>query len=778
MNDSRLSELDRLHRRPGVTTGFPSLRLTGLLAVWMGVTGVGRAQAPNDGVERSGSDGAAASVLTLESIYHPDQKADFVSELPATHWVGKDRSVLLIRRDKTWMRVDPETGQESASDVVRAIVDRVSRLEGIDAESARRAVDRSVTGLKSAEDTLLIRIDSSLIAASAGGPASLLTRDASAWKNATIDPTARRVAYTRDGDLFLVDLATNKTRRLTDDGSETLLDGVLDWTYQEEIYGRGNYRGFWFSHDGKRLAMLRIDIGQIEPYFLSASSDDRGNGLVRRYPKAGDPIPHAELIVWDLNRLETSALPSFRSVVRSTPQQQRIVTGVWWEPDVAQLWFAVSDRKQSWRELRKVDAAFLAGERSESQLVLREESPTWVEPPMAPIFLEEGGLLWRSQLPTGRARLYHIAESGRSVTPITPADFDVRRFDALADLSKVWVTGDREGTTVQSHVYEVATDTPARRLRRLTEQDGWHAVTFSPDKRWFVDRHSTSMTPPVIDLRSTGSSLSRRLADSRAKLPEPIIPPEIFRIETDDGIPLPAMLVRPSGSSGTNRCPVVLEVYGGPQAPTVTDRWGGSRMLYRQLLAGHGIATLAVDNRSSAGRGIADTWTIRGRVGEIEFKDLMIAVDWLKQQSWVDSERLAVRGWSFGGFLTLYAMTHSDAFAAGIAGGSVTDWREYDAFYTERYMGLPSENADGYRDTAPVRQAADLSGRVLLIHGESDDNVHPSETLRMAGALQRAGKDFELMIYPGSAHGVTDPRQRWHLAKMTHRFLLRELAGR
>jgi dipeptidyl-peptidase-4 len=265
------------------------------------------------------------------------------------------------------------------------------------------------------------------------------------------------------------------------------------------------------------------------------------------------------------------------------------------------------------------------------------------------------------------------------------------------------------------------------------------------------------------------------LAESKLALRDPMLAPEVFYIPTADGIQLPAMLVRPKSAGKNQQVPVVIEVYGGPQAPVVLSRWSGTKSLYRELLARRGIATLVVDNRSSAGRGIADTWSIRGRVGEVEFKDLQTAIEWLKAQPWADSQRIAMRGWSFGGFMTLYAMTHSDELAAGIAGGSVTDWSEYDAFYTERYMGLPSENADGYRSTSPVLRAEQLHGRVLLIHGEADDNVHPSGTMRMAEALQKAGKDFRLMIYPGAAHHVGDPHQAWHMTQMTDRFLLEEL---
>jgi len=253
------------------------------------------------------------------------------------------------------------------------------------------------------------------------------------------------------------------------------------------------------------------------------------------------------------------------------------------------------------------------------------------------------------------------------------------------------------------------------------------------------------------------------------------LPAYLFPPRAVDGEQAAADAEHAQGDS--NRFPVLIEVYGGPLAPTVRDAWSSSRYLFHQMLADQGIGVLVVDNRSSGGRGLADAWSIYRRVGEQETQDLLAAVQWLKTLSWVDPQRIAVRGWSFGGFQTLHAMTHSDAFAAGVAGGSVTDWRNYDAIYTERYMGLPADNAAGYDATSPVLGAERLSGRVLMIHGELDDNVHLANTLQMTAALQRAGKSFDLMIYPAAAHSVQGAMPVYHLMRTTVEFLQRELRG-
>lgn len=727
---------------------------------------------------------AARPPLSLASLYDPEQKFEYVTPLPATHWIGEQTPSLLLKRDQRWQRFDAQTGNESQWPVFGRLVERLSQLDGWTESQATAAAIDAVERMKRADDLVWVRHQGSLAIVSASEPAKLLARDAKHWRNITLDPSQRRIAYNLHGDLFVLDVRSGRTVRLTSDGTETLLDGILDWTYQEEIYGRGNYKGFWFSPDGEWLAMLRIDISGIEPYTLASTMSERGVGLVRRYPKAGDPIPQATLLLWDLRQLDQGVLLPPTTLAESTPQQQRIVTGVWWHPDRVDLWFTISDRRQTWRELRRVEPQRISAEPTQQQVLLREESPAWVEPPAEPGWLADGGLVWRSELPAGHNRLYLISRDGVIVTPITPGGLDVQDFWVASDGEFAVVTGNLDGSAAHRYAYRIrwaggitdqSNSVPQATLEAITTQAGWHSTSLSPDGRQLVDTWSTPSRPPQLSVRSTFGGDGTVIEKSQLKLPGGLTKPKLLRIATEDDFELPAMMIRPKTASAANPCPIVVEVYGGPQAPIVSARWGGNRALYRELLARRGIATLLVDNRSSAGAGVADTWEVRGRLGELEFNDLLQAVKWLKSQPWVDSRRVAIRGWSYGGYMTLYAMTHSSDFVAGIAGGSVTDWREYDAFYTERYMDLPSENPAGYAATSLITLADKLHGRVLMIHGEADDNVHPNGTMRMAGALQRAGKDFGLMIYPGAAHGIRDPQQVWHMARMTDQFLIEEL---
>jgi dipeptidyl-peptidase-4 len=226
------------------------------------------------------------------------------------------------------------------------------------------------------------------------------------------------------------------------------------------------------------------------------------------------------------------------------------------------------------------------------------------------------------------------------------------------------------------------------------------------------------------------------------------------------------------------RLPVLFHIYAGPQAPIVQNGWQQRNYWWHQMLCSRGYAVVLMDNRSARGRGVGDTWTIRGDLGRVELQDLEDAVDWVGGQPWADASRVGLWGWSYGGYMTAYAMTHSNKFRAGIAGAPVTDWKNYDSIYTERYMDLPGNNSAGYLSSSVVESAGNLSGRILLIHGERDDNVHLSNTLQVAGAFQNAGKQFDMMIYPKARHAVIEPNKRYQMHQLMTEFLDRYLKGK
>ena len=273
------------------------------------------------------------------------------------------------------------------------------------------------------------------------------------------------------------------------------------------------------------------------------------------------------------------------------------------------------------------------------------------------------------------------------------------------------------------------------------------------------------------EVRAIDANPVASLADYRLSTPE------FIEVSARDGFVMDAMMIKPPDFDPSRRYPVYQLTYAGPSTASVRNAWGRSTYMYHQLLAQHGVIVWVLDNRSAGGKGAEAQWPIYGNLGELELRDLEDGIAWLKQQSYVDASRIALHGWSYGGFMTAYALTHSTSWAAGIVGAPVTDWRSYDTVYTERYMKTPQNNPEGYRKTAPRFAAANLHGRMLLIHGGIDDNVHRQNSEQFAYELQQAGKSFEMMIYPRQRHGVTDPRLNTHLRRLMFDFIMGAVGG-
>jgi dipeptidyl-peptidase-4 len=287
------------------------------------------------------------------------------------------------------------------------------------------------------------------------------------------------------------------------------------------------------------------------------------------------------------------------------------------------------------------------------------------------------------------------------------------------------------------------------------------------------------MTPSQVRLhRADGSEVRVIEANPVRTLREyALSKPEFVEVKARDGFVMDAMLIKPPDFDPARRYPVYQHTYAGPTAAEARNRWGGSQFMFHQLLAQHGIVVWILDNRSASGKGAEAQWPVYGRLGEMELQDLEDGVGWLKQQPYVDPSRIVISGWSYGGFMAAYALTHSTSWAAGIAGAPVTDWRDYDTIYTERYMKTPQNNPEGYRRTAPRFAADRLQGRLLLLHGTTDDNVHMQNTIQFAYELQRAGKPFEMMLYPTQRHSFTDVRLNHHMRQLMFDFVTRTVSS-
>ncbi|MCR9296588.1 MAG: DPP IV N-terminal domain-containing protein [bacterium] len=719
--------------------------------------------------------------ITLEHLFAPGKTVDYsANSLRRANWLKDKPEYVVAGSYGESLVIDAASGARRPLTELNRFRQKLASLDAFNAEQARAAAtiqafadDWKHALVAHAKELYFFDADSDTVRQLTHTPEMV-------EQLPEMSPDGAHVAFVRDNNLWLVDCETTELRQLTSDGSSEVLNGILDWVYQEELYGRGNFKGFWWSPDGRQIAFLKLDQTRVPAYQVSDSISYGQTLEATRYPKAGQDLPDVSLWLVDIEsgnqqEVDLSAFPS----------NDRLVGRVSWSPD-GQLWAQVFNRVQNQQSLLQVNTALHT-----TRNLFTEISPGWIEIRGTPHFLPDGDFLWLSDLPDGRTHLHRVAVATGARTQLTSGDWDVSELLSVSDdHSTVFVTGNI-GDPIQSHL--LAVDLASGSTVQITSAPGTHRPSVDASGKYFLDTFSSTDSPPFVSLHSIDGQMLRVVdapISDRYQFVN-IQPPHALTIRARDGLELQAQLLLPPNDSlqqyasaeksgetevALPKLPVIFHVYGGPQAPTVSNTWGGRNYWWHQMLCQQGFAVVLCDNRSARGRGVADTWTIRGDLCRVELQDLEDAVNWVAQQPWADADRIGLWGWSYGGYFTSYALTHSKLFRCGIAGAPVTDWRNYDAIYTERYMDLPQNNESGYDSSSVVKAAANLHGDLLLIHGERDDNVHMSNTLQLVYALQKAGKKFELMIYPKNRHGITDPDQRLHLHRTMTDFFQRHLA--
>ena len=720
---------------------------------------------------------AQTGVLTLDGLYDPATRPAFGTRRGTYTWLD-DSTYLHVGQSGTSddelteiVQVDAASGARTPLFERPQLAAALARVPGLGAAEARR-ISRA-PGPPGGTGMPVMNPDRTALVVSAGGDlyfwplgaaeVTRLTRSAAEELEVSFSPDGRLVAFVRDYNLFVVDLQ-GRQRQLTADGHSQRLNGRLDWVYQEEIYGRGEFRAYWWSPDSSALAFLQLDESPVPEFAVVDHIPYRQQVEVTDYPKAGDPNPTVRLGV------VASAGGSIRWIdTRKYAAAEHLVVDVGWTPDSAQVAYQVQDREQTWLDLNLGDAAS-----GDSRTLFRETTKAWVSVLGGPSWLDDGSFLWLSER-DGWQHLYRYRRDGTLVGRVTAGRWECRQLYGVDEKTGVVYFSATERSHIGGDIYRIALDGTG--LTRLSRAEGTHQAAFNPSFTRYIDTWSDVNTPPQVRLhRADGAELrliDRNQVDALAGYR--LSTPEFLQVKTKDGFLLEAMLIKPVDFDPARRYPVLQTTYAGPHAPLVRNAWGGTGFLYHQILAQRGVAVWICDNRSASGKGAESAWVAYKRLGETELADIEECLDYLKAQPWVDGSRIGISGWSYGGYMASYALTHSTSFAMGIAGGSVTDWRDYDSIYTERYMLMPQNNPDGYARSAPRTSAGRLHGQLLLLHGTMDDNVHLQNTLQFAYDLQKAGKPFEMMLYPRSRHGVTDPHLLRHLRERMLEFTLRTL---
>jgi dipeptidyl-peptidase 4 len=715
---------------------------------------------------------AQQKLLTLDDIYSPTARVNFSGgPAPTIDWIDGDRYAWARpsgegRSAIDWMNVSAATGvAEPLFDSAKAEA-ALAALPGVGADEARRQIHSRDLIFNGAHSAAILTIADDLYALSFPDTRVIrLTSSPGEEQEPTFSPDGSKVAFVRNHNLFVVDVRAGRETALTSDGAAKILNGQMDWVYEEEIYGRGTKRGYWWSPDSSRVAFLRIDDTPVSTYVTLDDINYDPKVETWQYPRAGDPNPSVKLGV----ARAAGGTTDWIDLSKYGPEY--LVVRVDWAPTGA-LIYEVENRTQSWLDL---NAASLASSPISIKTLLRETSSYWInsEDTTLPTWLKDGSFLWLSGR-SGWSHAYHYAADGTLLKPVTTGRWELRTLHGVDDTNTWMYFSGTERSPIGSDIYRIKLDGTG--LERLSKIPGTHDADFSRTFAYYIDTWSDISTPPQTRLHRNDGREVRALRENRvtALAEYKLSTPEFLQVRTRDGFVMEAMMIKPPDFDPNRRYPVYQFTYGGPHAQQVRNAWNLQTM-YHQLLAEHGVIVWVCDNRTASGKGVESTWPVFKNFGELELRDIEDGISWLKQQPYVDGGRIGIHGWSYGGFMTTYALTHSTSFAMGIAGGTVADWRNYDTVYTERYMGTPQQNPDGYRSSSPRWAANNLHGALLLIHGAIDDNVHISNTMQLVYELQKADKPFELMLYPKSRHGVTDPALVRHLRGLMFDFTIKHL---
>jgi dipeptidyl-peptidase-4 len=702
------------------------------------------------------------SKITVEWLYSEEGKN--IGVLPSFAWQDDGTALILDPREpeekRNIVRLDPKTGAQTAA---------------VDAEKALKSL-KSLIGEGEAAKSL-----SWPIAFGPGGRLALylfqgdiflldlaasqfirVTETEAKEKSAGFSPDGKKLAFVRDNNLFVYDIGERKETQLTPDGSETLLNGTLSWVYWEEIFGRQDI-GYWWSEDSQAIAFLQTDESEVSVSYFVDFKPYVARLIEQRYPQAGGNNPAVRMGVVEIKDGRIT-WPDFKD----TPYEY--IVRVKWLPDSRRLSVETLNRNQDELNLYFVDRAT-----GKSNHVLKEIDEGWVNINDDFYFLKDGRhFIWASAR-DGYMHLYRYTMEGKLANQITTGNWSIhssgggvfwlrKAVEAIDEKEGLIYFTALEKSSVERHLYRIKPDGTA--MERLTKEDGSHAITFSPDAKFYFDKYSNISTLPSLTLYKNNGRLVRVVAEARSEqLAEfDMQYPALFTIPARDGFPLPAEILKPRDFDPGKKYPVILDVYGGPSAPTVVNAWPGRSLLFDQTLLDRGFLVMQVDNRSATAISKKlENIILKDGYGAKELADLLDAVTWLKKQTYVDPGRVGIWGWSGGGTFTLLAMTHSREFKAGIAVAAVTDWRYYDSVWAEAFMKRPQDDLEGYERTSLVRRAKDLHGRLLLVHGTYDDNVHPQNAWSFIDELVKAGQMFDLMIYPMRKHGISDDPAQMHL---------------
>ena len=571
----------------------------------------------------------------------------------------------------------------------------------------------------------------------------LVAKDA---QTAELSPNGKMIGYERGGNMFVYDFASKKETQLTDDASEFFYNGRYGWAYEEEF---GLAQAWDWSPDSKNIAFWQTDEKQVPIFQMTDYSNEQKEYVKLKYPEVGDTNPIVRIGVLNIANKTKKWM--------AVDLDGGYIPRIYWTAQANKLAIVHLNRKQNHLTLTMHDT-----KTGEGKKIMEEKSDAWVD-----VFDFFAGInhffffpkdvsefFWISDR-NGWSHIYRYDYSGKLLTQVTKGDWEVVRVENVDSKSRIIYYTSTENSPLDRHLYSIKFDGSGK--KKITKEAGRHNLNLSPNSKYFVDSYSNVNNPKQVELCSTKGKLIKKFEENKAVSEfvssHAYAPRELMQFTTTDGQKLDIYVVKPFNFDPNKSYPLLLNIYGGPGAQSVYNQFGTST--WEQFLAQEGYVIASVNNRGSGGYGSKFEKVVYKNLGHWEAHDFVETVNYLAKKPWVDGDRMAIRGHSYGGYMSSYTMlNHPDVFKVAIVGAPVTDWRLYDSIYAERYMGLEDENEEGYLKSASTTSAGNLEGKMLLVHSTMDENVHVKNTFQLVTALIDNGKDVDLRIYPPGAHGV------------------------
>ncbi|MCK9612506.1 MAG: S9 family peptidase [Bacteroidales bacterium] len=584
---------------------------------------------------------------------------------------------------------------------------------------------------------------------------------------AEFSPDGDMVAYISGNNLFCSDIRTGIELQITNDGLQNnILNGTTDWVYEEEF----SFTKAWhWSPDSKKIAFIRFDESKVKEYQLIMYGDLYPEQYKYKYPKAGEDNSLVSVWICDLTEFSKPILKS----IDIGNETDIYIPRICWTADPGKLAVFRMNRLQNKLDILMADATT-----GNTKTFYTQENKSYIEITDNFKFTENGKYFFIMSEEDGFNHVYRYDINGKLINQVTKGQWDVKEIKAIDEKNAVIYYISAESNPVNRDLYSVGFD--GSNKSKIFKKEGTWEAEFSKNCAYFTGTFSDANTPPIIAIYNNKGKEIQALTDNK-KLAEKaneygFTKKEFFSFNTSGNIRLNGYIIKPPDFESKKKYPVLMNVYGGPDSQYAANEWDTFDMVWYQYLVQQGYIVVCVDGRGTGSRGEQFRKCTYMELGKLETEDQIETAKYLASQPYVDEARIGIWGWSYGGFITALCVTKgAEYFKTGIAVAPVTNWRNYDNIYTERYMRKPQDNASGYDDNSPIKYVKKLKGKLLIVHGMADDNVHAQNAIELIDALVKANKQFEMQLYPNKNHGIYGGYTRYHLYKRMSEFIFQNL---